>query len=166
MRKNRQKVKNTYEIEYLRIKEGGMSVSDLFFTTGQAGRELAVSMATIRSLCATGAIQSQSTPGGQYRLSRTVIEKLEQTGLPSLPRRLPGEDPGRPAAGLRRTQPELPSYAYEETIEAADEVVRLEAEVKALGLRQRKEEALDWFRARAELEAETLAEQQEADRKR
>jgi hypothetical protein len=49
----------------------------------------------------------------------------------------------------------------EEVIGSAEEVVRLENEVKALGLLRRKEEASDWFREREELEAQRRAEQQD-----
>ena len=45
---------------------GGFRVpTDLFYSTGQAARELGISPATVRALCAAGAIECQSTPGGQ-----------------------------------------------------------------------------------------------------
>ena len=49
-------------------------------------------------------------------------------------------------------------------IGSAEEVVCLENEVESLGLRRRKEEALDWFREREEREAQRLAEREEAER--
>jgi hypothetical protein len=52
----------------------------------------------------------------------------------------------------------------DETIAAADEVVRLENEVRALGLKRQREEALDWFRQReAEEEAEAADLDAEAE---
>jgi hypothetical protein len=60
----------------------------------------------------------------------------------------------------------LPPYVSDDTVAAADEVVRLKAEVESLGLRRQKEEALDWFRERDQIRAEGLAEQQEAERER
>jgi hypothetical protein len=51
----------------------------------------------------------------------------------------------------------------QEAIDAADEVVRLESEVRALGLKRQREEALDWFRQREQDEEDEVAEQQEAE---
>src|SRR5437899_19310 len=103
---------------------------DLFFSSGQAGRELGVSPATIRALCASGAIEAQSTPGGQYRISRAVVEKLKQTGLPNVPRPLPdgnGNGAAKPAS-MRPSygHPALLAEPSQEVVVSGEEVAIVE----------------------------------------
>ena len=139
-----------------------------FLSTGRAGTALGVSADAIRRLCEAGAIQAEMTPGGQWRVSVAEIERLKAVGLPPVPRPMPGQS-GRPnshdTGGSQVSGPALlladPS---QETIDAADEVVRLENEVRALGLKRQREEALDWFRQREEEEeAEIAAVNEQAD---
>jgi hypothetical protein len=53
-----------------------------------------------------------------------------------------------------------------DVIDSAEEVVRLENQVKSLGLRRQKEEQLDWFREREDREAERKVRQREAEQRR
>ena len=73
----------------------------LYFTTGQAARELGTTQAHIPGLCQSGAIEAETTPGGQWRVSQSELERLKQEGLPPIPRPLPGENP-RPAIAKGR----------------------------------------------------------------
>ena len=137
----------------------------LFYSTGKAGRELGVSQERIRDLCAAGAIEAEVTAGGQWRIGKATVEGLKRDGLPPLPRPLPGDNL-RSAANPRCGSGALLAPPSEQVIEAAEEVVLLENEVKSLGLRQRKEEALDWFRSRERDEAEQLAAEEREERER
>ncbi|MBI3695328.1 MAG: helix-turn-helix domain-containing protein [Acidobacteria bacterium] len=95
--------------------------TDLFYTTGQAARELDTSPAALRSLCSSGAIDHKTTEGGQYRISKAVLEQLKRDGLPSVPRPLPDEGGSRPPkknAG-REQQLAPPSNAVAESADAA-----------------------------------------------
>src|SRR5437899_3241861 len=122
---------------------------DLFFSSGQAGRELGVSPATIRALCASGAIEAQSTPGGQYRISRAVVEKLKQTGLPNVPRPLPVNGTARPASTRPSYgHPALLAEPSEEVVVSGEEVAIVENLVKKRKLERELAEADDWFVAR------------------
>ena len=73
--------------------------ADLFYTTGQAARELGVSPAAIRALCGAGAVEAETTPGGQHRIPKSVLDRLKRDGLPEGP--LPAENP-RPGSGQAR----------------------------------------------------------------
>ncbi len=143
-------------------------MDDVYYSTGQAAHELGVSQAKIRMLCETGAIDSTSTTGGQYRISRDNVERLKSEGLPSIPRPLP--EPDRPSTGSasrsRHNGVALLAEPSGTVINSAEEVAVLEHEVRAIGLRREKEEALDWFRERGEREAARKAEQEEAERER
>jgi len=138
----------------------------LFFSTGVVARQLNTSPDTIRRLVAAGTIPSEITPGGQVRISSQVVEELRRTGLPSLPKPLPGDSPHQSPAGRRQGYPALLAEPSEEVIEAAEEVVVLENEVRALGLRRQKEEGLDWFRERERDEADRLAAEEREERAR
>jgi hypothetical protein len=141
---------------------------DLFFSTGQAARELHATQDRIRALCQTEAIACELTAGGQFRIPRTEVERLKLEGLPIVPRPLPnGEDvtaARRP--GGQRTRAALLAEPSEEVIDSAEAVVRLENEVKSVGLRRQMEEQLDWFRDREDRQAQRQAQQDEVDRRR
>jgi hypothetical protein len=118
-------------------------------------------------LCDAHAIKAETTPGGHLRVAAAEVERLKRDGLPPLPRPLPTEL--GPLAGngkVPRGNSPLLAAPSEEVIDSAEEVVRLENEVKSLGLRKQKEEKLDWFREREEREAAWEAQQLEAEQRR
>jgi len=143
---------------------GGMGT--MFFTSGQAARQLAVSQDAIRSLCQTGAISAEMTPGGQWRVPVEEVERLKRDGTPPIARPLPANSVRVPAARGGENHAGLFAEPSESVIGAAESVVILENEVKALELRQKKEERLDWFREREREgdEARASAEQEERAR--
>jgi excisionase family DNA binding protein len=57
--------------------------SALFYSSGQAARELGTTQTRIRALCESRAIEATSTPGGQWRVAREEVERLQAEGLPS-----------------------------------------------------------------------------------
>jgi excisionase family DNA binding protein len=139
----------------------------LFFRTSDVARELGVSQAQIRALAESGAIASESTPGGQYRISTNEVERLKRDGLPRLPRPLPDENApparnGRP----RPSRAELLAEPSEEAVTAADEVVIVERQLAKRKVERQLEEEEEWFRERDEQKAQREAEQREAERRR
>ncbi len=138
--------------------------TDLFYTTGQAARELGVSPATVRALCAGGVIDCQSTRGGQYRVPKSAVEKCRRDGLPAVPRPLPDDNvrPVRPRHGHAA----LLAEPSEDAKAAADEVVVLENEVKSLGLKRQKVEQTEWFLDRERRKAEAEAAREAAEQER
>lgn len=143
----------------------------MFYSTGQAARELGIAQARLRALCQAKAIPAEITEGGQFRISKQDVERFKRDGLPALPRPLPGTnasgDPHTSRSGRNgHGHPALLAEPSEQVVSAAENVVILENEVQALGLRRQKEEGLDWFREREEREAERQDAQERAACKR
>lgn len=63
----------------------------LFYSTGQVAQQLGVTLPTVRALCENGVIEAERTPGGQWRVRASEIERLKRDGLPPVPRPLPIE---------------------------------------------------------------------------
>jgi len=106
-------------------------------------------------------VEAENTPGGQWRIAATELERLKSGGVPTLPRPLPTET-GRQGNGRARYgHPELLAEASDETVAAGDEVARLDKEIKALDLKlqweQKSDSLMDHQRMRAELEAQRRA---------
>lgn len=140
----------------------------LYFSTGQAARELGVTPAKVRALCKSGAIDSICTTGGQNRIHKDEIERLKREGLPAIPRPLPKEDRPHATSRARSNRGEVALLAppSEAVIDSAEQVARLENEVRAIHLRREKEEGLDFFREREDREAARQAEHDDAERLR
>jgi hypothetical protein len=84
-----------------------------------------------------------------------------------MPTPLPGErSPASAVSTSRSKRRGLLAEPSDSTVAAADEVVRLEAEVRALGLKREREIALDWFREREAAEAAQAAEDAELEEAR
>jgi excisionase family DNA binding protein len=142
----------------------------LYYSTGKAAPALGVTADAIRRLCDAGAIEAEVTEGGQWRIPQEEIERLKRDGLPPVPKPLPARGKSAPpeiepltTGNGKHPHSALLAEPSEEAVAAADEVVRLESEVRALGLKRQREEALDWFRQREQDEEDELAEQQKAE---
>lgn len=132
------------------------------YTTGRAARELRVSQNRLRALCQAGMIAARATPGGHFRIPKSEIDRLRRDGVPDPPPATPVEPQAEPVsvtAANPHRHPVLLAEPSEQAISSADEVVRLENEVKAIGLRRTKEETLDWFRDRQRKQDEAKAAQ-------
>jgi hypothetical protein len=141
--------------------------TSLYFTTGQAAHQLSASQAQIRALCDAGAVESESTPGGQYRIPAGEVERLKRTGLPSVPRPLPQET--APAARNGRTRhghPELLADPSQNVVTAAEEVVVTGNLLRKRRIELELAEVDDQFQAREDAEAERRADRESADRAR
>jgi hypothetical protein len=161
----RSTLKNDTKLEKLYSPVYCLGMDFTFFSTGQAARELGVAQYTIRALCSGGAIAAECTPGGQWRIRPTEIERLKREGIPALPRPMPGATSRHPPSPPR-THGGLLAEPSEAAISAADQVVELEHKVKAVGLNRQFEEGMDWFRERKKREVERQAEldRQRSDR--
>ena len=67
----------------------------LFYSTGQVARQLGTTPAAIRLLCENRLIAAETSPGGQWRVPASEVERLKRDGLPAIPRPLP--NPSAPA---------------------------------------------------------------------
>ena len=135
------------------------------YSTGRAASELHVSPSHVRALCQSGMIAARATQGGHWRIPRDEVERLRREGIPSPPSLTPTEpesDSRVPASPNPYRHPNLLAEPSEDAISAADEVVQLENEVKAIGLKRAREESLDWFRdrERRQLQAKAARDQQ------
>jgi excisionase family DNA binding protein len=141
--------------------------TSLYFTTGQAAHQLGASQAQIRALCESGAVESESTRGGQYRIPAGEVERLKRAGLPTMPRPLPQE--GAPAARsghMRHGHPQLLADPSEIAVTAAEDVVVSENLLRKRRIELELAEVDDQFKAREIAEAQRRAERERADRTR
>ena len=67
----------------------GKPEPELYYSTGEAAKELKAGKDRIVALCKTGVIKAKQTPGGHWRISRTELVEKKRTGLPPLPRPMP-----------------------------------------------------------------------------
>src|SRR5438477_13087384 len=97
----------------------------LYYSTGQAARQLGTTLAAIRVLCENRVIAAETTPDGHWRVPASEVERLKRDGLPPIPRPLPTESAppaGNGTAG-RHGHPELPAdEPSDEVVFAADQV--------------------------------------------
>jgi hypothetical protein len=104
---------------------------ELYFSTGDAARELGVTQDRIVALCKADAIEAELTPGGHWRIREAVLNKLKERGLPALPRPLPGA--GGPPYRRRRAgddrDPHRLAGQAPTVVEAFSSVRRKEAEL-------------------------------------
>jgi len=137
-------------------------MTDVCYRTGQLARALGVSSYQIRRLAETGLIEAEYS-GKQWRIPARELVPLQRDGVPEIPANTGEAQSPLPRPKSPSGHPALFAEPSEQVIEAAEEVVVLENEVKALGLRRQKEEVLDWFRGRERDEAEQLAAQEQAE---
>ncbi len=137
---------------------------EMFFSTGQVARELRVTQARILALCQNRLIAAEITDGGHFRIPKSELDRLKQSGLPAAPRAMPNSAAAEPNARSRRgdspRRSDLRVQQFGQEEETTEQLEALEREVQAIGLRRQKEEALDWFRQREERDAERIAAQE------
>lgn len=142
---------------------------EVYYSSGQAARELGVTQAKIRALCESEVIDSTLTAGGQYRIRRDELERLKRDGLPPIPRPLPDPECPRPVSRTLRPSHDEVNFSPEPSeavINAAETVACLEHEVKAVELQKQKGEGLDWFRERETRAAAEKSDRDEVERLR
>jgi hypothetical protein len=128
----------------------------LFYSTGQVARQLGTTPAAIRLLCENRLIAAETSPGGQWRVPASEVDRLKRDGLPAIPRPLPNPSAPPPRNGTSN------GHGYAEFVEEPSDEVALAADRVAITrstLEQRKvereiEENEDWFRDRQRREAE------------
>lgn len=141
-------------------------MATLFFTTGQAAQELHVSSAQIRALCESGAVQAETTFGGQWRIPADLLERLRRDGLPPIPRPLPNQNATPARNGTRRSQPELWAEPSESVVTAAEQVAITRSQLEKRKIDRELEETEDWFRERDYENAQRQAERERVERTR
>jgi hypothetical protein len=60
-----------------------MMDQELYFSTGDAARELGVTQDRIVALCKADAVEAELTPGGHWSIREAVLNKLKERGLPA-----------------------------------------------------------------------------------
>jgi len=137
-------------------------MNDLFFTTGQAAKELDVPQSRIRALCSARAIACEVTAGGQFRIPTAEVARLKRDGVPAIPRPLPDAD----RVSAKRSTSGLLGDPSRDVIASAESVVKLENDVRSIGLLKEKEEGLDWFRERKARQQKAQAQRDQAESER
>src|SRR5216684_3459689 len=125
----------------------------LFYSTGQVARQLGTTLAAIRVLCENRVIAAETTPGGQWRVPASEVERLKRDGLPPIPRPLPTESapPARNGNGTDSRHgfnPELLAEPSDEVVSAADQVAITRSMLEKRKIDREIEETEDWFRDR------------------
>src|SRR6266849_7579715 len=123
----------------------------LYYSTGQAARQLGTTLAAIRVLCENRVVAAETTPGGQWRVPASEVERLKRDGLPPIPRPLPTESapPTRNGTdGRHGFNPELLAEPSDEVVSAADQVAITRSMLEKRKIDREIEETEDWFRDR------------------
>jgi excisionase family DNA binding protein len=146
-------------------------VERFFYSTGQVASQLGVTLATVRLLCENGVIEAETTPGGQWRVPASEVERLKRDGLPLIPRPLPVET-GPPETTADQA-PDTPGKPSEAVLSAQDLVAITRSTLEKRRIDREIEETEDWFRERlrqqagaAELERQRAEAKIAEDRRR
>lgn len=145
----------------------------LFYSTGQAARELGVSQDQIRLLCHAKAIKAEFTAGGQYRIAQADVERLKRQGVPPAPRPLPVDPELEPQEGRGRrprgdaSDPDIRDALRGEEVRVHELSLKAEQlrRQRALNLEQERLERQQERQQRQKLE-QSRAEQARRDRER
>jgi excisionase family DNA binding protein len=130
-------------------------MEQLFYSTGQVARQLSITLATVRLLCENGVIAAETTPGGQWRVPASEVERLEREGLPPIPRPLPIESapPAMNGTAEHHGPSESPPKPSAEVLSAEDLVAITRSLFEKRRIDREIEENEDWFRERARQQA-------------
>jgi len=134
-------------------------MEQLFYSTGQVARQLGITLATVRLLCENGVIAAETTPGGQWRVPASEVERLERDGLPPIPRPLPIESAPLAMNGTAQHHgpSESPPKPSAEVLSAEDLVAITRSLLEKRRIEREIEENEDWFRDRQHRQAEAEA---------
>jgi excisionase family DNA binding protein len=137
------------------------------YRTGQVAKMLGLSSYQIRRLVETGLVDAEYSGGKQWRVPAAEVDRLLKEGIPEIPANGTGaENPAPAKPPNAQSSNGLLAPPSDAVVNAAEEVVVLENEVRSLALRRQKEEALDWFRAREREEEEERAAEERIERAR
>ena len=140
----------------------------LFYSTGQVARQLGTTPAAIRLLCENRLIAAETSPGGQWRVPASEVERLKRDGLPAIPRPLPNRSapPARNGTSNGHGYAEFVEEPSDEVALAADRVAITKSTLEQRKVEREIEENEDWFRDRQRRVAEAkAAERQKAEAK-
>ena len=149
-------------------------MSEDYYRTGQAAKELDVSSYHVRRLCECGLIDAELTSGRQWRIPLSEVTRLKKEGMPPIPQAIKKSPrsaealeselvPSSDSHDLQRTGSGQPQRLYNppsaDLIQSAEQVSITENRVRKRRLEREFEEVEDFFRdrernQRAELAAE------------
>ncbi len=146
-------------------------MSDNYYRTGQAAKQLEVSSYQIRRLCECGLIDAELTSGKQWRIPASEVIRLKREGVPPIPQLLqepmesvPIPIPYQPNGhAVRPEDPEDddPEDLYgppsEDVVRSAEDVTITENLLKKRKLERDFEEVEDFFREREQKRQAELA---------
>lgn len=147
-------------------------MSDRGYSTGQVAAQLAVSQERIRALCVARRIEAIQSPGGQWRIPESEVERIQNEGLPQLPHAMIAapvdptdstdyeEDAGQPRPPRPEESPRV-ALATEKILLEKARRETLENTVAIFELEKRKAETQDFFDARAIERAERERKERE-----
>ena len=144
----------------------------LFYSTGQVARELGTTLATVRTLCESGVMASETSPGGHLRIPEAEVKRFKREGLPPIPRPLPIGSPPSNGTNGSHGCPELPAKLPDEVALAANRVAITRSALEKRRIDRDIEETEDWFRDRrrqqdvAEAAERQIAEARRAEQRR
>jgi excisionase family DNA binding protein len=126
-------------------------MSDNFYRSGQAAKQLGVSSYHLRRLCEVGEINAELTAGQQWRIPASEIVRLRREGIPDIP--VESDDGEDATYTSSEGEPEDPpdgllAAPSAELIEAAEEVKIVENRLRKRRVERESEEVEDWFRDR------------------
>jgi len=138
----------------------------LYCRTGPISEALGISVHLVRRLIKSGLIEAEETPGGQYRIPFSELERLKKEGLPPIPAS-PEEDDFESESG-RQSEPDqqeevrqnrLLAPPSNKVVRSAEDVVLAENQLKHLRIRLDTEETKDSIRTRKRQSAAEKAAQ-------
>lgn len=140
-------------------------MSDGFYRSGQAAKQLGVSSYHVRRLCEVGEITAELTAGQQWRIPASEIARLRREGVPDIPVESDdGEDSRHTLEERDDPSDGLLASPSAELIEAAEQVKIVENRLSRRRVEKEREELEDWFRDRDQQQAERAAsEKQKAE---
>lgn len=142
---------------------------------GQAAARLGVSPHHLRQVCKSGLAEAEQSPGGQWRIPLTSIERMEREGVPAIPTFIEDDELDVPAPNpgkhlLAEPSPEMIEAVEEAEIEEAAvrkeeaAVRKKENTVRKLRLEYEEQQARDRLAERAQQEQARIVAEQAAAR--
>jgi hypothetical protein len=136
-----------------------MSNKEAALRIGQAAAQLGVTPHHLRQLCKCGLVEAEQSPGGQWRIPMSEIERLASEGVPAAPSFMEEQQPelAAPAPSSRSNRLAPPSPAVIGAVEDAEieeaAVRRKESTVHKLRLELEEQEVQDQLEARERRQA-------------
>lgn len=136
------------------------NMGSAYYRSGQAARVWGISSHLVRRLCEAGLIEAEQTDGGQWKIPRFEVDRINKEGIPEIPSPIESDKTEEEEEGPKSNGLLAPPSG--EVVTSAEEVVVAENQLKKLKIDRETEETRDWFRGRQRTEAETASREQHA----